>query len=110
MGAAVHGGTPAAWARPALLALLGSVLLLLVTAGPKSLLRVLVAVAGAALTATGLWWALAHSGRVRITGALLAVLVPVAVLVLFATHRMLWSACLSLGLWGAWHWRPPGSR
>ncbi|MFE9172297.1 hypothetical protein ACFYNZ_22945 [Streptomyces kebangsaanensis] len=53
-----------------------------------------------ALTATGLWWALAHSGCVRVTGALLAVLVPVAVLVLFATHRMLWSACLSLGLWG----------
>ncbi|MEU6769849.1 diacylglycerol kinase family protein [Streptomyces sp. NPDC046759] len=88
-----------AWARLALLALMASVLVLLVNAGLKGLLWVLIAVVGAALTAIGLWWVLAHSGVVRAAGALVAVLAPVATLVLFALHGMLWPACLSLGLW-----------
>ncbi|MGW4564950.1 diacylglycerol/lipid kinase family protein [Streptomyces sp. NPDC004561] len=92
-------GTPAAWARLALLALLGSVLALLVTAGLRGLLWVVIAVAGVALTAAGLWWALAHSGLVRALGTLLVVFVPLAVLALFAAHGMLAPACLSLGLW-----------
>ncbi|MGJ5756490.1 diacylglycerol kinase family enzyme [Streptomyces puniciscabiei] len=92
-------GPPVAWARLALLALLGSVLVLLVTAGLRGLLWVLIAVAGVALTAVGLWWVLAHSGIVRAAGAVVAVLVPAATLVLVATHGMLWPACLSFGLW-----------
>ncbi|MEV8561938.1 diacylglycerol kinase family protein [Streptomyces sp. NPDC051917] len=99
-GASAAGrGTPVAWARLALLALLGSVLVLLVAAGLKGLLWALVAVAGVALTAVGLWWVLAHSGVVRAAGALVAVLVPIAVPALFATQGMLWPACLSWGLW-----------
>ncbi|MER6070270.1 diacylglycerol kinase family protein [Streptomyces sp. NPDC001817] len=88
-----------AWARLALLALVGSVLVLLVTAGLRGLLWVLIGVAAAALTAVGLWCVLAHPGVVRAVGVLLVVLVPLATPVLFATHGMLWPACLSLGLW-----------
>ncbi|MEU5597547.1 diacylglycerol kinase family protein [Streptomyces sp. NPDC020298] len=94
-----RGGTPAAWARLALLALLGSVLVLLVTAGLRSLLWVLIAAGGVAVTAAGLWWALAHAGAVRAAGILLVVLVPLVGLALFAAYGMLWPACLSLGLW-----------
>ncbi|MGW7255583.1 diacylglycerol/lipid kinase family protein [Streptomyces sp. NPDC054834] len=94
-----RGDTAAAWARLALLALLGSVLVLLVTAGLRSVLWVLIAAAGVAVTAAGLWWVLAHSGVVRAVGVLLVVLVPLAVLALFAAHDMLWPASLSLGLW-----------
>ncbi|MFF4396833.1 diacylglycerol/lipid kinase family protein [Streptomyces sp. NPDC001480] len=94
-----RGWTPAAWARLALLALLGSVFVLFVTAGLRSLLWVLIAAAGVAVTAAGLWWALAHFGVVRAVGVLLVVLVPLAVLALFAAHDMLWPAFVSLGLW-----------
>ncbi|MEV6838384.1 diacylglycerol kinase family protein [Streptomyces sp. NPDC051133] len=87
------------WARLALLALSGSVLVLLVTAGLRSLVWLSIAVAGVAVTAAGLWWAVAHSGIVRAAGAVVVVGVPVVVVVLFATHGMVGPACLSLGLW-----------
>ncbi|MEU7057250.1 diacylglycerol kinase family protein [Streptomyces sp. NPDC046197] len=87
------------WARLALLALLGSVLVLLVAAGLKSVLWVLIGLAGVAVTAAGLWWTLAHTGLVRAVGLLLVVCAPLAVLALYATHGMLWPACVSLGLW-----------
>ncbi|MEU3514736.1 diacylglycerol kinase family protein [Streptomyces sp. NPDC006654] len=91
--------TALSWARVALLALLGSLLVLLVSGGLRSLLWVLVAIAAVALAAGGLWWTLAHPGPLRAAGALLAAAAPVAALVLFATHGMLVPACLALGLW-----------
>ncbi|MGW2698905.1 diacylglycerol/lipid kinase family protein [Streptomyces sp. NPDC001340] len=93
------GPAPARWARAALLALLGSVTVPLVVAGLKSVLWVLVGVAGLALTAAGVWWALAHTGVVRAVGTLLLVAAPVAVLALYAAHDLLWAVFLSLGLW-----------
>ncbi|MFF3914091.1 hypothetical protein ACFYZB_11485 [Streptomyces sp. NPDC001852] len=60
-----------AWARLVLLALVGSVLVLLVTARLKGRLWVLIGVAAAALTAAGLWCVLAHPGvRTHPDGAL----------------------------------------
>lgn len=91
--------TAFSWARVALLALLGSLLVLLVSAGLRSLLWVLVAIAAVALAAGGLWWTLARPGPLRAAGALLAAAAPVTALVLFATHGMLVPACLALGLW-----------
>jgi hypothetical protein len=56
------GGPPTAadeghagWARLALLVLLASVLMPLVAAGPRSVLRVLTGVAGLALATVGMW-------------------------------------------------------
>ncbi|OXY89853.1 diacylglycerol/lipid kinase family protein [Streptomyces diastatochromogenes] len=90
---------PVLWARSALLALLGSVAVPLVVAGLKSVLWVLVGVAGLVLTAVGVWWALAHTGVVRAVGTLVSVAAPLAVLALYAVHDLLWPACVSLGLW-----------
>jgi len=81
------------------LALLGSVLVPLVAAGLRSVLWALAGIAGLALAAVGVWWALAHTGVVRVLGAALSLIAPLAVLALYATSGMLWAACLSLALW-----------
>ncbi|MGW0704532.1 diacylglycerol/lipid kinase family protein [Streptomyces sp. NPDC002643] len=86
-------------ARLAVLALLGSALVPLVTAGPRSLLWALVGVGGLALVAVGVWWTLAHTGAVRALGAALAVTAPLVILVLFAVYGLLWAACVALALW-----------
>ncbi|MGW7403225.1 diacylglycerol/lipid kinase family protein [Streptomyces sp. NPDC054833] len=95
----MSGGRNTGWARLALLALAAGVLVPLLAAGLKSVLWALAGLAGLALTAVGLWWALAHTGVVRAVGMLLAVAAPLAVLVLFAAHGLIWEASLSLGLW-----------
>jgi diacylglycerol kinase family enzyme len=86
-------------ARLAVLALLGSVLVPLVAAGLRSVLWALAGLAGLALAAVGVWWALAHTGALRALGAALSVVAPVAVLALYASYGMLGPALLSLGLW-----------
>ncbi|MEU2064088.1 diacylglycerol kinase family protein [Streptomyces sp. NPDC013455] len=86
-------------ARLAVLALLGSVLVPLVAAGLRSVLWVLAGLAGLALAAVGVWWALAHTGALRALGAVLSVAAPVAVLALYAASGMLGPAVLSLALW-----------
>ncbi|MFD8228167.1 diacylglycerol/lipid kinase family protein [Streptomyces massasporeus] len=87
-------------ARLAVLALLGSILVPLVTAGLRSVLWVLAGIAALALAAIGVWWILAHTGVVRVLGLVLAVAAPSAVLALYAAAGMLWAACVSLALWG----------
>ncbi|MFI1504650.1 diacylglycerol/lipid kinase family protein [Streptomyces sp. NPDC020597] len=94
-----RGGSGAGWARLALLALLGSVLVPLVAAGLRSVLWALAGVAGLTLAAVGTWWALAHTGVVRGLGAALAVVAPVTVLALYAAFDMLGPALLSVALW-----------
>lgn len=86
-------------ARLAVLALLGSILVPLVTAGLRSVLWVLAGIAALALAAVGVWWILAHTGVVRVLGMVLALAAPSAVLALYAAAGMLWAACLSLALW-----------
>ena len=89
----------AAWARLALLALTAGALVPLVAAGPRSVLWVLLGLAGLALAAMGLWWTLAHSGTVRLLGAALCVAAPLTVLALYAAGGMLGPAVASLVLW-----------
>nr|WP_244376231.1 diacylglycerol kinase family protein [Streptomyces ficellus] len=81
-----------------MLLLLGGVLAPLIAAGLRSVLWVLVGVAGLAVAAVGVWWALAHTGPVRIAGTVLAVAAPLTVLALYATADLLGPALLSLGL------------
>ncbi|WP_329135320.1 diacylglycerol/lipid kinase family protein [Streptomyces sp. NBC_00670] len=90
-----HG---AARARLALLLLLGAVLVPLTAAGLRSVLWALTGIAGLALAAVGVWWALAHTGPVRVAGAVLSVAAPAAVLALCATAGLLGPALLSAGL------------
>ncbi|MDX3457850.1 diacylglycerol kinase family protein [Streptomyces sp. ME02-8801-2C] len=91
-------------ARGALGAAVLAVLLPIGSAGLSSLLLAAVSVGGAALTAAGLWWALARRGLVRAVGALLAVATPVAVVAIFAAANLLGPATASLVLWGAALW------
>ncbi|MFF6998981.1 diacylglycerol/lipid kinase family protein [Streptomyces sp. NPDC008313] len=86
-------------ARLAVLALLASIVVALVAAGLRSVLWVPAGVAGLALAAVGVWWTLAHTGLLRVLGAVLSVAAPVAVLALYAAFGMLGPALLSLGLW-----------
>ncbi|MEU1122207.1 hypothetical protein ABZ371_01105 [Streptomyces sp. NPDC005899] len=57
-----RGAHSAAGARAAVLLVLGGVLVPLIAAGLRSVLWVLIGIAGLALAAVGVWWALAHTG------------------------------------------------
>ncbi|MGW7053549.1 diacylglycerol/lipid kinase family protein [Streptomyces sp. NPDC054887] len=96
---AALGEGSAGRARLAVLALLGSLLVPLIVAGLRSVLWVLVGIAGLALAAVGVWWALAHTGVLRALGAALSVAAPITVLALYAAFGMLWPALVSLVLW-----------
>ncbi|MGW5615278.1 diacylglycerol/lipid kinase family protein [Streptomyces sp. NPDC003877] len=91
----------AGWARLAVLALTASAAVPLVVAGLRSVLWLLLGVAGVALAAAGVWWALARTGPARAAGLLLSVAAPAAVLALYAAAGMLGPALVSLALWGA---------
>ncbi|MFI8192438.1 diacylglycerol/lipid kinase family protein [Streptomyces sp. NPDC085946] len=97
-GADAGRGRPG-WARLALLALAAGLLVPLVTAGLRGLLWVLPAVAGLAVAAVGVWWALSRTGVVRTAGVLLCATAPLAVLVLYASTGVLTTVLLSLALW-----------
>ncbi|MFF9869957.1 diacylglycerol/lipid kinase family protein [Streptomyces sp. NPDC013953] len=86
-------------ARLAVLALAGCILVPLVAAGLRSVLWALAGLAGLVLAAIGVWWALAHTGPLRVLGTALSVTAPAAVLALFAAFGMLWPAVVSLVLW-----------
>ncbi|MFF8293116.1 diacylglycerol/lipid kinase family protein [Streptomyces sp. NPDC016309] len=96
---AAAGDGRAGWARAALLALLASAAVALVAAGLRSVLWLVAGLAGLALAAVGVWWALAHTGPVRWAGVFLSVAAPVAVLAVFAAAGMLGPALGSLVLW-----------
>jgi diacylglycerol kinase family enzyme len=86
-------------ARLALVAAAAAVLVAPLAAGPRqSLALVRVGWAGLALTAAGVWWALAHRGPVRWLAAALAVAAPLTVLVLYRSRGLLWVVLVALGL------------
>ncbi|WP_405860990.1 diacylglycerol kinase family protein [Streptomyces sp. NBC_00090] len=88
-------------ARLAVLAAIGSLVVLVLAVGEGGLVVLGAGLLGLVLCAVGLWWFVAHRGAVRLLGAVLAVAAPVAVLVLFA-HDGLWLTALVLLLcWGA---------
>ena len=64
----------------------------------QSLALVLVGLAGLALTAAAVWWALAHKGLARWLAVALAVAAPLTVLILYTRARLTWVVLLALGL------------
>jgi diacylglycerol kinase family enzyme len=58
----------------------------------------LVGLAGLALTAAGVWWALTNKGLVRWLAVALAVVAPLVVLVLYTSRGLLWVVLVALGL------------
>ncbi|WP_318210483.1 diacylglycerol/lipid kinase family protein [Streptomyces sp. SJL17-1] len=84
-------------ARLAVLAAVGSLVVLGLAVGDGGLVVVLAGLLGLIVCAAGVWWFLAHRGAVRLLGALVAVAAPVGVVVLFA-HDGLWRTALVLVL------------
>lgn len=103
-GGARAGGTDLGvarfFARLALLAAVGSLVVLVVALGEGGLLVVGAGLLGLILCAVGIWWFVAHRGPLRLLGALLVVLAPVGVVALFVWDG-LWLTALVLCLcWG----------
>ncbi|MFB7827210.1 diacylglycerol/lipid kinase family protein [Streptomyces hydrogenans] len=87
-------------ARLALLAVLGSLLVLVLALGEGGLMVLGAGLLGVVLCAAGVWWFVAHRGLLRVIGALLVFLAPAGVVVLFA-YQGLWLTALILVLcWG----------
>ncbi|MEV6005669.1 diacylglycerol kinase family protein [Streptomyces sp. NPDC051976] len=86
-------------ARVALLCAVAAIAVLLAFAGTRTALVVLAGLAGLALAAAGIWWALARRGLIRVLGSLLALAAPAAVLVLYASTNLLLTATASVALW-----------
>ncbi|WP_405504166.1 diacylglycerol/lipid kinase family protein [Streptomyces purpurascens] len=86
-------------ARGALAAVALAALLPLVSGGLKGLLLLLAGLVGLALTAAALWWVLSRRGPARMAAAVLAVVAPVGVIILFAAANLIWVVFASLLLW-----------
>ena len=86
-------------ARLALVAGLAAVVILLVFAGAKSVALLGAGLAGLAISAASLWWALTLRGIGRLLAFTLAVVAPLAVLALYAWAELLWVVVVSLALW-----------
>jgi diacylglycerol kinase family enzyme len=85
-------------ARLALVAAAAAVLVPPLVAGLRqSLGLVLVGLAGLALTAAAVWWALANKGLVRALAVVLAVAAPLTVLLLYTRARLTWVVLVALG-------------
>ncbi|MDX2562123.1 diacylglycerol kinase family protein [Streptomyces sp. TX20-6-3] len=84
-------------ARIAVLAAVGSLVVLVLAIGDGGLVVLLAGLLGIVVCASGVWWFVAHRGAVRLVGALVAVAAPVGVVVLFS-HDGLWRTALVLVL------------
>ncbi|MGW2520914.1 diacylglycerol/lipid kinase family protein [Streptomyces sp. NPDC001617] len=95
-----HTGTTQQWAaRLAITAAVAAVVLPLVVAGLKSLALAAVALAGLAVSAAGLWWALSRKGPVRVLAVALAVAAQAAMIALFVAVGLFWLVIVMLVLW-----------
>lgn len=102
MGEASSGGSGAGrlLARLAVLAAVGSLVVLVTALGDGGLVVVTAGFLGLVLCSVGVWWFVARRGAARLLGGLLATAAPLAVLVVFA-HDGLWLTALVLCLcWG----------
>jgi diacylglycerol kinase family enzyme len=85
-------------ARLAFVLAFASAAVLVIFADRRGLTMVLVGVGGVIAFVAGVYWFLAGRGILRMAAAALAVLAPVAVLVLYIGAGLLWVALLSLAL------------
>ena len=85
-------------ARSALVLLLGAAVVMIAFAGPASVAMVVVGAIGACLVVAGAYWFLAHRGVVRWIAFAVVIAAPIAVLVVFALHHLLWVGVVSVVL------------
>ena len=103
------------FARSAFVLVFASVAVLIGFAGLASLAMVGIGAIGACLVVAGGYWFLAHRGLLRWMALAVVILAPVAMLVVFALHNLVWVAVLSAALlmlaagaaWRALTPRPP---
>jgi diacylglycerol kinase family enzyme len=86
-------------ARLSIAAVVAAVVLPLAVAGFKSLGLAAVALAGLAVGAVGLWWALSRRGLIRWLAVGLAVAAQAAMIGLFVAVGLFWLVIVMLGLW-----------
>lgn len=85
-------------ARAALVLILAAAAVMIGFAGLASLAMVAVGAVGACLLLAGGYWFLAHRGLVRWLASGLVILAPIAVLVIFTLHHVLWVGIVALAL------------
>jgi hypothetical protein len=85
-------------ARSALVLLLAAAVVMIAFAGPASVAMVVVGAIGACLVVAGAYWFLAHRGVVRWIAFAVVIAAPIAVLVVFALHHLLWVGVVSVVL------------
>jgi diacylglycerol kinase family enzyme len=85
-------------ARSAFVLMLAAVAVLIGFAELGGLAMIVIGVIGAALVVASAYMFLAHHGMLRWIAAAVAVLTPVAILVLFALHSLIWVALVSIAL------------
>ena len=85
-------------ARSAFALMLAAVVVLIGFAELGGAVVVVIGVIGACLLVAGAYMFLAHRGVLRWTGAAVVILTPVAMLVLFAIHHLIWVALVSTAL------------
>ncbi|MFD3924948.1 diacylglycerol/lipid kinase family protein [Streptomyces sp. NPDC058614] len=86
-------------ARLAIVAAVAVVVLPLVVAGFKSLGLAAIVLAGFALSAAGLWWAVSRKGLVRVLAVALAVAAQAAVIGFFVAVGLFWLVIVIAALW-----------
>jgi hypothetical protein len=85
-------------ARASFALMLDAVVLLLVVAGWRNLALVAFAAIGGYAVLAGGYWFLAHRGVLRWLALVLVVAAPVAIVVAFAWHHLLWVAVVAVAL------------
>src|SRR5215469_8083637 len=94
-----NGTMKARWlARSAFVLMLAAVAVLIGFAELGGLIMIVIGVIGAVLVVGGVYIFLAHRGVLRWIAAAVVVLTPVAILVLFALHNLIWVALVSIAL------------
>jgi diacylglycerol kinase family enzyme len=78
--------------------MLAAVVVLIAFAERGGVAVIIIGVIGACLLVAGTYLFLAHRGVLRWTGAAVVILTPVAILVLFAIHHVIWVALVSAAL------------
>jgi diacylglycerol kinase family enzyme len=85
-------------ARSAFVLVLAAVAVLIGFAELGGLVMIVIGVTGAVLVVTGIYLFLAHRGLLRWIAAAVVILTPIATLVLFALHNLIWVALVSVAL------------
>jgi diacylglycerol kinase family enzyme len=86
------------WLARLALAIIAAAAVVVIVGGLGSLGVVIAGALGMVLALVGLWEFLSRRGVIRWLGAFLAVAAPVAVLVIYTSHNVLWAVLVAIGL------------